>query len=189
MSAPQTYKDFVRNFLAQNKQDGLTPKERMGACAKAWKALSSDQKSVSTKAVKKSSGSEGVTKKKNAAVKATVVKKEAEDAEGVKSKASHAHKTIVSGFDVGGLLSRFEQQAENASKKSASSLVIRRTKSNQRALNNVARAFSRDVKTGQVKSVNEAFMRGLKAVFDLQHGKATATASTQTDADVDVSSD
>lgn len=170
MASQPTYKDFVRKFLAENKEDGLTPKERMAACAKAWKALSNDEKSVSVKSRK------SIVKKKD-------VVKTAETTT-TATKPSHGHKTIISGFDVGGLLTRIEQATESEpaavlSKKAAASLVIRRTKSNQRALNNVARAFSRDVKNGNVKSVNEAFMRGLKAVFDLQHG-AQQHKSTQT---------
>ena len=153
-----TYKDFVREFLAAEKAKGNTdsPTQRMAACAAAWRQKHPKEEKVTSKA---------------SASKVKKVKNEPS------ATASRKKPLVFSGLEIGSMLMPYKPSESQDDEESTSTSVpkhkkvftIRKTKTNQRQLNNAVRAFAKDVKTGSVTNVNDAFARGLKCFYELHH--------------------
>lgn len=158
-----TYKEFVREFLAKEKASGneASPTQRMVACAAAWrKEHPKVEKPIKTNTAAKDAK---VTKAKNASV----------------AKSSKKAFTF-SGLDVGSMLFVPSTAGnESVANKSRKVFSIRKTKANQRQLNQAVRSFAKDVKLGAVTNVNEAFARGLKCLYDLHGHAGAATGATK----------
>ena len=157
-----SYKQFVRDFLAKEKASGntSTPTERMVACAAAWRKEHPKAEKVVKVPLKK----EG---------KVSKVKNES-------TSAAPKKPFTFSGVDVGSMLFSNAVEPVDPMQKGRKVFAIRKTKANQRQLNNAVRSFAKDVKLGAVTNVNEAFARGLKCLYDL-HGQPSSKKTAPAD--------
>jgi hypothetical protein len=164
VSEPIHYKDFMQRYLASlNREEHTSAKTRFKMAAAAWQRLDEVKKL-------RSSGSSGVVKKKSVAQR--------------QQSTPTAH--IKKWSDVGSLLQNFGAKGGSETVDASSpaqtfsstgltpsarrgKIVVHRTKANQRALNNVARQFQKEVAGGRVLSAHDAFLAGLNAWTNLAH--------------------
>ncbi len=142
-----TYRSFVKSFMQKTAQEnpGISPKEAMRKCGIAWRAHKETN-----------AGSSGVTKQKERRPKPAIV--------------LPPNPTTLKG--VADFISSIREDGQVSDTPAFSRSVviaIPRTKQVQRHLKNSVRAFSTELKTGQVQNMEQAFTRGFNSLLQLAH--------------------